>query len=60
MLNDDEDNEIMDNIDIGDMQEALSEANGTVIKANTITNQTEETKSVQEGKPAVKAGKYMI
>jgi len=45
---------------MGEMQEALSEVNGTVIKINTINNQNEETKSVKEGKPEVKTAKNII
>jgi len=62
MLNDDEeeDDAIVDNIDLGDMQEALSEvkvAEATDSKPDILI---EETKSVSDGKPAVKAGKGLI
>jgi hypothetical protein len=60
MLNDDQDNEIMDNINMGDMQEALSEVNGSAMQVNTLTTPNEETKSVKDAKLAVKAEKSII
>ena len=60
MLNDDQDYEIMDNINMGDMQEALSEVNGSAMQVNTLTTPNEETKSVKDAKLAVKTEKIFI
>lgn len=50
----------MDNINMGDMQEALSEVNGSAMQVNTLTTPNEETKSVKDAKLAVKAEKSII